>query len=172
MVDTIAIVLAIILAAILMFIFPLMQMSSENDNIAQVVIQSETSEYVARIASTGEITREEYDKFEQTIHATGNTYKVEFELQIADGNSDKKTSSVSATLVGEQEYYSIFTDEVISRLATEGVIELKKGDIITVTVKNTNRTLFQTLQAAFASTPSDSNVIMAQQAATVGASGQ
>ena len=170
--DTIAIVIAIILAAILMFIFPLMKMSSENDKIAQVVIQSETSEYVATIASTGKITIEEYDKFVQTIHATGNTYEVGFEIQIADGNSDKKTSSVTATLVGEQEFYSIFTDEVISRLEKEGVIVLKKGDIITVTVKNTNRSLFQILQAVFASTPSDSNVVMVQQAATVGANGQ
>lgn len=170
--DTIVIVICIILGAVLMFVFPMMQMAGNNDDIAQVAVQSATSEYVAKISSTGEITIEDYDKFVQTIYATGNTYDIEFEIQISDGNSDKKTTTVNPTKTGEQKRYSVFTNEVLAKLNEDGVYPLKKGDIVIVIVRNSNQTLFQTLQAVFYATTSDSYQIAAQQAAVVGTSGE
>ena len=170
--DTIVIVICIILGAILMFVFPMMSMSARNDDIAQVAVQSATAEYVSTISSTGKITSEEYDKFVQTVYATGNTYDIEFEIQVSDGNPAKKTTTVNPTKTGEQEYYSVFTNEVMDKLNKDGEYVLKKGDIVTVTVKNNNQTLFQTLQSVFYSTTSDSYQIGAQQAAVVGTSGQ
>lgn len=175
--DTIVIVISIILAAILMFVFPMMSMSARNDDIAQVAVQSATAEYVSTISSTGKITSEEYDKFVQTVYATGNTYDIEFEIQVSDGNPAKKTTTVNPTKTGEQEYYSVFTNEVMDKIQPKDGkpaqdYKLKKGDIVTVTVKNNNQTLFQTLQSVFYSTTSDSYQIAAQQAAVVGTSGE
>lgn len=169
--DTVISVFIGLVVIVLFVVFPMLQMSSNNDNIAQVVVQSETSEFVATIASTGKITREQYDKFIQTLHATGNTYDVEFEIQISDGNSDKKTTTVQHTLTGEQEFFSIFTDEVEKELEKNGEFKLHKGNIITITVMNNNKTLFQTLQV-FLSTAGDSVQITAKASATVGANGQ
>ncbi len=170
--DTIVIVVCIILGAVLMFVFPIMHMAGNNDDIAQVAVQSATSEFVSTISSTGKITAEEYDKFVQTIYATGNTYDIAFEVQISDGNSAKKTSTVNPTKTGEQEYYSIYTNEVQNTLEAEGEYVLKKGDIVIITVTNSAPTLFQTFQSAFYATTSDSYQIAAQQAAVVGTSGE
>ena len=123
--DSLITIVAIFLAAILMFVFPMLQMASNNDNIAQAAVQGEVAEFTSETAARGNMTIEQYDKFLQTLHATGNTYDVEFEIQIADGNSDKKTTTVEATLSGEQEFYSIFTDEVISRLEKTEKVDKK-----------------------------------------------
>ena len=169
--DTVVIVISIILAAILMFVFPMMMMSSQNDKIAQEVVQSTTADYVATISTTGVITEEEYDKFVQAIYATGNTYDIEFEVQKPDNNEAKKTTTVEGTKTGEYEYFSVFTNDVIEGLKVNHKYPLPKNSIVKVTVKNNNKTLFQTLQSAFYSTTTDSYQIAAQQSAIVRAEG-
>lgn len=170
--DTPVLVVGGIVAVGLMFVFPMMSMSARNDDIAQVAVQSATAEYVSEICSTGKITPEKHDKFIQTLYATGNSYDVDFEIQVSDGTSAKKTTTVNPTKVGEQESYSVFTTEVENTLKKGEDYLLKKGDTVIVTVKNNNQTLFQTLQSTFYSTASDSYQIAAQQAAVVGTSGQ
>ena len=170
--DSVVIVISIILAAILMFVFPMLAMSSQNDKIAQVKVQSETADFVATISATGKITIENYDKFIQAIYATGNTYDVEFEATVSDGNVMKKTTTVNPTKIGEQEQFKVYTNEIMNRLQNTGVYELKQGDTVTVTVKNSNQTLFQTLQSVFYATTSDSAQITAKETTTVAAQGQ
>ncbi len=169
--DTIVIVICIILGAIMMFVFPVLNMAGQNDKIAQQAVQTAVADYVSTISSTGVITPEATDKFIQTIYSTGNSYDVDYEIRVSDGNPSKKTTTVNSTKTGEQEYYSVFTNEVENTLEKNENYVLKKGDIVTVTVKNNNQTLFQTLQSAFYSTTSDSYQIAAQQAAVVGTSG-
>ena len=155
----------------MMFVFPVLNMAGQNDKIAQQAVQSAVADYVSTISSTGVITPEATDKFVQTIYSTGNSYDVEYEIRVSDGNPSKKTTTVNPTKTGEQEYYSVYTNDVNRKLDAGEEYKLKKGDIVTVTVKNNNQTLFQTLQSTFYSTTSDSYQIAAQQAAVVGVSG-
>lgn len=170
--DTVVIVICIILGAIMMFVFPVLNMSGQNDKIAQQAVQTAVADYVSTISSTGVISPDATDKFIQTIYSTGNSYDVDYEIRVSDGNPSKKTTTVNSTKTGEQEYYSVFTNEVEKKLDNNENYVLKKGDIVTVTVKNSNQTLFQTLQSTFYSTTSDSYQIAAQQAAVVGTSGE
>ena len=170
--DTVVIVICIILGAIMMFVFPVLNMSGQNDKIAQQAVQTAGADYVSTISSTGVISPDATDKFIQTIYSTGNSYDVDYEIRVSDGNPSKKTTTVNSTKTGEQEYYSVFTNEVEKKLDNNENYVLKKGDIVTVTVKNSNQTLFQTLQSTFYSTTSDSYQIAAQQAAVVGTSGE
>lgn len=55
--DTLSTMIAIFLAVILMFIFPLMAIADRNDDIAQLAVQTATTEFVDNIRSTGKITR-------------------------------------------------------------------------------------------------------------------
>ena len=48
--DSAVTVIAIFLAAILMFIFPLMSITERNDDISQTVLQTATSEFVNKIS--------------------------------------------------------------------------------------------------------------------------
>ena len=71
--DTLITIVAIFLAAILMFIFPLMSISDRNDDVAQLSVQTKTVEFVDNIRSTGKITQDNYDAFIQSLDATGNS---------------------------------------------------------------------------------------------------
>ena len=51
--DSIITIVAIFLAAILMFIFPLMSLSERSDDIAQLSVQTTTAEFVDNIRATG-----------------------------------------------------------------------------------------------------------------------
>ena len=68
--DSVMTVLAIFLAAILMFIFPLMSTADRSDDISQQIVQAETTEFVDTIRSTGRITIDNYEAFSQAVTAT------------------------------------------------------------------------------------------------------
>ena len=88
--DTVVTVVAIFLAAILMFIFPLMSTADRTDDISTQAVDTATTEFVDQIRSTGKITQNDYDNFVQTISSTGNAFDVELEVQILDDNPGKK----------------------------------------------------------------------------------
>ena len=56
--DSLITIVAIFLAAILMFVFPLMSISDRNDDVSLLAVQTETVEFVDNIRSTGKITQE------------------------------------------------------------------------------------------------------------------
>ena len=151
--DTLITIIAIALAAILMFIFPLMTMSDRTDDVSQLTVDTATTEFVDDIRTTGKITQDKYDQFLQTIGSTGNTYNVEMEVQHLDENPGKKTTQANYTKIGENVYYSEYTTQVLEQLesSTTGEISLKEGDRIVVNVKNTNTTQAQTLKGSLLS---------------------
>lgn len=55
--DTLITVIGIFVAAILMFVFPLMAVSNTQDDISQVAVQSLVAEFVNNVATTGKVTR-------------------------------------------------------------------------------------------------------------------
>ena len=145
--DTLITVVAIFLAAILMFIFPLMAISERNDDISQLEVQTATTEFVDNIRLTGKITQDAYDAYVLKIASTGNTYDVEMEVQVLDENPSKKVTQVSSSKVGENVYYSIYTSQIENEMnSNDGVKDLKEGDIVTIKVKNTNLTISQILK--------------------------
>ena len=74
--DTLITVIAIALAAVLMFVFPLMTMSDRTDDVAQLTVETATTDFVDTIRTTGKITPDSYSTFMQNITSTGNTYDV------------------------------------------------------------------------------------------------
>lgn len=149
--DTLITVMAIFLAAVLMFVFPLMSISDRNDDISQLAVQTQTVEFVDNIRSTGKITQDNYDAFVQKLSATGNTYDVELEVKILDENPGKKGAQTSTDKIGENIYYSEYTSQIEEKLRNSSTksMNLKEGDIISVSVKNTNTTIAQTLKNFF-----------------------
>ena len=66
--DTLITIVAIFLAALLMFVFPLMTISERNDDIAQMGVQTATVEFVDNVRQTGRIRMEDYDSYIQTLY--------------------------------------------------------------------------------------------------------
>ena len=172
--DSLITIIAIFLAAILMFVFPLMSISERNDDIAQLGIQTATVEFVDNVASTGKITYDDYSKFRQQLGATGNSYDVDLEIKVLDENPGKKTTWAVSDKIGENVYYSVYTSQIENVLGTgnEGTYPLKEGDIFKVSVKNTNTTISQMLRNFFYTvTGKDTYQVAAKHAAMVRSNG-
>ena len=170
--DTLITVVAIFLAAILMFVFPLMSLAERTDDISSLAVQTATNEFVDNVRTTGKLTLEDYDKFISDITATGNSFATEIVIQQLDENPGIKTTQAEATKIGENLYYTIYTTQVKEQLNSKGRINLKEGDIITVTVKNTNQTIAQLLRNFFyIVTGNDSYQIIGQHTGIVAVNG-
>ena len=147
--DTVVTILAIVLAAVLMFIFPLMSVADRSDDVSQLSVQNSTTTFVDNIRSTGRITLADYNKFAQEINATGNTYDIEIEVKVLDENPGKKTTQSQKDKIGENVYYSVYTSQIEDILNSNKNYNLKEGDLFSVNVKNTNQTLAQQLKNFF-----------------------
>ena len=134
--DSAVTIVAIFLAAILMFVFPLMTMADKKDDVSSLSVQTATTEYTNNIRTTGVITQEGYDNFVLSLAATGNSYEVEMTVQTLDENPAKKTNG-STTTIGNNVYYVKYTTQILQELP----LNLSEGDIVSVSVKNTNTTI-------------------------------
>ena len=172
--DTVITIVAIVLAAILMFIFPLMTISDRTDDVSQLTVETATTEFVDNIRSTGKITKANYDEYIETITSTGNTYNVEMQVQVKDDNLGKKVSQAQSDKIGENVYYSIYTSQIEEEIeGPKKAYICKEGDIVSVSVKNTNQTISQQLKNFFYTvTGNDAYTIAAQHAGIVTANGK
>lgn len=163
--DTLITVVAILLAAILMFMFPLMSVSERSDDVSQLAVQTAVNEFVDNSCTIGKITIENYNSLIGTLNSTGNAYDVEIEVKILDENIGKKSAWTQGTVIGENVYYSIYTSQIMDELAesTNGVYNLKKGDIVSVNAKNSGKTLAQMIRGVFYSISGNGNYQIAAQ---------
>lgn len=144
--DTFITVIAIVLSAFLLFLFPVVTMAERTETVAQVDTETITSEFISEIKNTGKLTDEQYSEYIQNLTSNGNVYDIELEFKIIDENSGKKGVQIVKDRIGENSYYSVFTTQIEDELKNDGVYELKEGDIITVTVRNTNLTFAQQMK--------------------------
>lgn len=177
--DSLITIVAIFLAAILMFIFPLMSIAERSDDIAQLTVQTAVTDFVDTARTTGKITIDNYNTMIAKIESTNNTYDVEMEVKVLDENVGKKSAWVNGTVVGENIYYSVYTSQIMNYMTDAnnindeaGVYTMKEGDIISVSVKNNNKTLSQTIRGVFYSiSGSGTYQISAQASGLVSATG-
>lgn len=171
--ETLTTVIAIFLAATLMFVFPMMALSERTDDVASLSVQTATSEFVDNVRAAGQVTQTAYSNYLQTLNATGNTFDVEVELKILDENLSSKVGQASSSKIGENVYYSVYTSQMEDTLNAKGKYLLKEGDIISVTAKNTNTTISQMLRSFFYSiTGNDSYQVFGQDSAMITANGK
>lgn len=147
--DILSAVIGIALAAILMFLFPLITMSDRADDVSQLTVKIAVTEFANDIKATGKITSERYTQFINVLGSTGNIYEVEMEAKILDENPSRKETENNKSSVGKNVYYSIFTSQIENEINTNNAFYLKEGDIITINAKNANQTMSQQLKNFF-----------------------
>ena len=147
--DSLITIVAIFLAAILMFVFPLMSLAERTDDIAELSVSTATSEFVDTIRTTGKLTLEDYEKYVQTINATGNSFEIDMKIYQLDENPGSKLTQAEMTKIGENLYYAKYTTQIETELSQRGKMRLKEGDLVSVSVKNTNQTIAQLLRNFF-----------------------
>lgn len=164
-------IIALFVAAIFLFVVPLVTLTERNDNVVQENVKLIVEEFVTDVKNTGKLTNAKLQDFENRLAATGNTYNIEMELQILDENPGKKTTQANYKKIGENVYYSEYTTQIYDKLKT-GDISLKEGDFIYVGVSNQNSTAAQTLKSSFLSFSNDGEqVITANSSGMVNANG-
>ena len=156
-----------VLAAALMFGIPLMTLSSNNDDIAQLAVQAETQSFVDNVGKTGVVTEADYAAFEQAVSADGNAKEIEMQIGVLDENPGKKVTQANATKYGENVYYYTYTSQNRDLLRTNGEILLNQGSEFAVSVKNKYPTLGDTFNNFFYYVPQSAAYSIAAQASTI-----
>lgn len=155
--DTLTTIIAMFLAVILMFIFPMLVVSERSDDISQLSVETAVTNFVDDSRTIGKITMNNYEQLINALNATGNSYEIEMEIKSLDENIGKKTAWTQGTVIGENVYYSVFTSQILDTLTESEEYVMKEGDIFSCVVKNTNTTISQTLRGMFYSSSASSS---------------
>ncbi len=170
--NTLIVVVVIGLAAVLLFVFPLMSLSERNDDISQLALQTVTNDLVDKVRTTGKLTQSDWTQFISSASSGGLIVEPEITLQILDENPGVKTTQTEITKIGENTYYVLYTAQVEDELAKNNQIVLKEGDRVVVSVKNTNQTIADLLRSFFYSLAgNDASQIAAQDSGIVTVNG-
>lgn len=151
--NTASTIIAVFVAAVLLFIVPLVTLTNRNDNVTQENVKLIVEEFVTEIKNTGKLSKTAYQNLENRLVATGNTYDIEVEIHHLDENPGKKTAQANYTKIGENVYYTEYTTQVLNKIgigdtASGDTMLLKEGDMVYVSVKNENSTAAQTLKSS------------------------
>lgn len=156
--NTTSTIIAIFVAATLIFVVPLMTLTGRNDNVTSENVKLIVEEFVTEVKNTGKLTQAAYQNLENRLAATGNTYEIELEIDHLDENPGKKTAQANYTKIGENVYYVEYTTQILNQIGvqvgstpvstTADTMYLKEGDLIYVSVRNENSTAAQTLKSS------------------------
>lgn len=133
--DSLIVIFSMILAVVLMFLFPIMDTWERQDDISYMMVYSATVEFVDSVRNMGYITTNMYDDFLTNISATGNKFDVTLEHR-------ERIYSING-------YKNIYTTQIEDVLYDGGALNnnnisntypMKAGDYFYVSIKNTNKT--------------------------------
>ena len=144
--DTLITVVAIIVAAGLIFVVPLVTMADRFDTTAQAEVEAIVADFVDEIRSTGKITQAKYDKFLQNLDAQGYVFGIEMEVKNIGENPSKKSLQTERDKIGENVYWSEFTEQIKEQLENHGVKNLDTWSIVIVSVRNKDITFTQQMK--------------------------
>lgn len=125
--DSLIVIFSMILAVILMFVFPIMDTWERQDDISYMSVYATVVEFVDSVRNLGKITPDMYSQFMQSLNATGNRYEVTMEHRI-------RLYDINA-------YKNVYTTQIESALDNNDIYDhMRAGDYFYVSVKNTNKT--------------------------------
>lgn len=128
--DSLITIFSIILAVLLMFIFPLMDTWERQDDISYMSVYANVVVFVDSARNLGYITDDMYYSFLRSVYSTGNRYQITLEHR----NFELVPGFESGV------YVNTYTNSIINKLNTTGRYDMEAGDYFYVSVKNTNKT--------------------------------
>ena len=173
-------IIGIMIGAVLLFLVPLFLVADRADDISQLSAQTTTAEFINEVIKEGAITSDNYQRFTSTLFSYGNTFDIDLEVKILDKTTSKLVTDANIQEIGNNSYYSLYTSQVEEKLGQpsnqennrQGKFILKQGDQVSVTVRNSSKTLSQTLRSFYYNvTGDDTHIIVAASAGTVSING-
>ena len=147
--GTIATIVAIALVAVLLILVPLLSQAEGNENMTQQEVQVMVDQFVDRINRDRAISSVAMDEFILGLYSTLNQFDIEVTVDKLDENPGKKVIITTSDAIGENLTVTEFTSQVLAELHREGIYNLEVGDTITVSARNINRTMGDTLRNFF-----------------------
>lgn len=132
--DSLSIIFATIVAAIIMFLFPMLDTWERQDDLSYMAAYTAVVDTVDAVRNTGRLTSDMYDDLVSTVNSTGNRFDIQMEhrqyvIVPVDGGTPQMV------------YVNHYTDEILNNLNVSGdYVEFNKGDFFYVSIKNTNKT--------------------------------
>lgn len=151
-------ILGFFIAALLLFLGPLMNVLERQDNIAYTVVFSEANRFVDAARDTGYITPNMYLELRDTLNATGNSYKISIRhvKSVVNPVYEFRGSVLSFTGEYTVSRYTVGEAEILATLfpsnSTAGVHDkaryytMKAGDMLFVEVRNEGKTMAAALR--------------------------
>lgn len=147
-------IFALILVVVLLFIFPVENMLSRQDDITRIFVLNETAKFVDSVRNLGYITPLMYMQLNQKLSATGLIYDISMEhlhcsIDPVYIDPDDITSFQHDYNVN---YKVTYTDEITNKLfpsagaSGDNVYHMSKGDYFTVKISNKNKTTASKVQ--------------------------
>lgn len=178
-------IIAIMISSIIMFLSPLVLIADRSDDISQLLAQTATTEFVNEVITSGQITTDNYQRFVSSLYSSGNTYEIDMEVKILDETTAQQVTKKDNSRIGNNSYYSLFTSQIEEKIGVSaananttynktgtGMLNLKQGDGIFVTVKNNSKTLSQVLKNFYYNvTDGDLHIIAASSSGTINING-
>ncbi len=95
-------------------------------------VQSTTEEFIQQIRNTGTLTDTIYNKLIDELNSTGYVYELELTIHTLGKSSIKQGESMTI----ENQFYDIYTSQIVEELNNKGVYYLNEGDTITASIKS------------------------------------
>ncbi len=160
--DSLSIVFTIILAVLVMFLFPMMDTFERQDDLSYMAVYTATVDFVDAVRNTGTLTVDMYNSYLAQIQSTGNLFDVTMEhreykvVPAGDGASEvvylyHYTSEIEKELNSKDS-----TDKDRNLLKKGGLYTFNKGDYFYVSIKNRNKTQATLMEETIYATHIDS----------------
>ncbi len=153
-------ILAILMAVLLMIMFPILNSFEKEDDFTRIQILDELDYFVSKIKQSGSISRRDYELFSSSLNKLGYPFEIkmnhykEIYVPVYDNPSDYTSFNGEIKRVEE-----LFTDQEIKdclypRKSDERgkTYYMKKGDYITVSVKSKVKSKYQKIRETFLNT--------------------
>ena len=135
--DSLNVIFATIVAAIIMFLFPMLDTWERQDDLSYMAAYTAVVDTVDAVRNTGRLTDDMYNDLLSVITTTGNRFQIQMEHRqyvIVPKETDDY----------EMVYVTHYTDEILNDLQdaskSNEYIEFNKGDFFYISIKNTNKT--------------------------------
>ena len=132
--DSLSVIFATLVAAIIMFLFPMLDTWERQDDLSYMAAYTAVVDTVDAVRNTGRLTEDMYDDLVSTINATGNRFQIQLEHRqyVVVPNGSNSYEAV---------YLNHYTSEILDHLETSGdYTEFNRGDFFYISIKNTNKT--------------------------------
>lgn len=160
--DSLSIVFTIILAVLIMFLFPMMDTFERQDDLSYMAVYTATVDFVDAVRNTGTLTMDMYNSYLTQIQSTGNLFDVtlehrEYKVVPATSGTSEVVYLYHYTSEIEKELNSKDSvDEEGNLLKKGGLYTFNKGDYFYVSIKNRNKTQATLMEETIYATHIDS----------------